>query len=324
MQTQRVLYMDLRILSLALLLACCTATAQQYPTRPVRLIAPFAPGGGLDATARIIAQRLNNSWGQPVVVDNRPAVDGIVGTETVARASPDGYTLLIVNMSHAINPALGRKLPYDTLRDFAPITQTHLQQLLLVVIPSVPAKSVKELVDLLKAKPDALSYGASSSAAALPMELFKSMTGTRMTQIPYKGTGPMLNDLLGGQIQITLGAATPILPHVQSGRLRALANGDSKRSPALGDVPTIAESGVPGYHAVMWNGLLAPAHTPRVLIERLNKDITGILRSPDVQERMERFGNDIVASRPDEWQRFIETEIAKWTKIARLTGIKAE
>ncbi len=314
----------LALLAFSVMSASCTATAQTYPARPVRLIAPFAPGGGLDATARIIAQRLTQSWGHSVVVDNRPAVDGIVGTETVARAAPDGHTLLIVNMSHAINPALGKKLPYDTLRDFAPITQTHLQQLLLVAIPAINVKSVKELIDVLKAKPDALSYGASSNAAALPMELFKTMTGTRMTQIPYKGTGPMLNDLLGGQIQVTLGAATPILPHVKAGRLRALASGDSKRSLALGDIPTVAESGVPGYHAVMWNGLLAPARTPRALIMRLNKDIVSLLRSPDIKERMESFGNDIVAGSPDEWQRFIETEITKWTKIAQLTGLRAD
>ena len=323
-RTQRVLIMDLRFSVLVVLSASCTAGAQTYPARPVRLIAPFAAGGGLDATARLIAQRLTQSWVQPVVVDNRPAVDGIVGTETVARAAPDGHTLLIVNMSHAINPALGKKLPYDTLKDFSPITQTHYQQLLLVVIPSVNAKSVKELVDLLKAKPDALSYGSSSNAAALPMELFKSMTGTRMVQIPYKGTGPMLNDLLGGQIQLTLGAAMPILPHVKSGRLRALAIGDSKRAAALAEIPTIAETGVTGYHAVMWNGILAPAHTPRTLIDRLNREIVTILRSPDVRERMESFGSDIVAGSPQDWQRFIAVEIAKWTKIAQLTGLRAD
>lgn len=249
------------------------AAAQQYPTRPVRLIAPFAPGGGLDSTARLIAQRLSQSLGQPVVVDNRPAVDGIVGTETVARASPDGHALLIVNMSHAINPAVGKKLPYDTLKDFAPITQTNNQQLLLVVIPSVPAKTVKELIDLLKARPGAMSYGSSSNAAALPMELFKSMTGTHIVQIPYKGTGPMLNDLLGGQIQIALGASISTLPQVKAGRLRALAIGDSKRSTIMPDLPTMSEAGVPEYHAVIWNGMLAPANTPRVLVERLHKEI---------------------------------------------------
>ena len=304
-----------------------TAIAQPhspYPSRPVRLIAPFAPGGGLDATARLIAQRLTQSLGQPVVVDNRPAVDGIVGTETAARASPDGHTLLIVNMSHAINPAVGRKLPYDTRRDFSSITQTNNQQLLLVVIPAVAAKTVKELIDVLKAKPGAMSYGASSSAAALPMELFKSMTGTSIVQIPYKGTGPMLNDLLGGQIQVALGASMSTLPQVKAGRLRALAIGDSKRSAIMPELPTMSEAGVTNYHAVIWNGILAPAHTPRALIERLHKEIVTVLRAADFRERMESFGSDIVGSTPDEWRNFIDSEIAKWTKIAKIAGIKSE
>ena len=290
----------------------------------MRLIAPFAPGGGLDATARLIAQRLTLTLGQPVVVDNRPAVDGVVGTETAARASPDGHTVLIVNMSHAINPAIGKKLPYDTLKDFAPITQTNNQQLLLVVVPAVPAKTVRELIELLKAKPGAMSYGSSSNAAALPMELFKSMTGTAIVQIPYKGTGPMLNDLLGGQIQVALGASMSTLPQVKAGRLRALAIGDSRRSAIMPDVPTLSEAGVKDYHAVIWNGILAPAKTPGMLVDRLNKEIVAILRTPDFRERMESVGSDIVGSTPDEWRKFIETEIVKWTKIARAAGIKSE
>jgi len=301
-----------------------TVNAQNYPTRPVRLIAPFAPGGGLDATARLIAQRLTHSLGQPVVVDNRPAVDGIVGTETVARANPDGHTLLIVNMSHAINPAVGRKLPYDTLKDFAPITQTNNQQLILVVIPSIPAKTVKEFIDLLKAKPGAMSYGSSSNAAALPMELFKSMTGTSITQIPYKGTGPMMTDLLSGQIQASLGASISTLPQVKAGRLRGLAIGDSKRSALMPDLPTMSEAGVPDYQAVIWNGLLAPAKTPSPLVQRLHKEVVAILRSAEFKERMESFGSDIVGSTPQEWHKFIESEIFKWTKIAKTAGIKSE
>lgn len=314
-----------RMLVAALLvLACQNVAAQNYPTRPVRLIAPFAPGGGLDSTARLIAQRLTQSLGQPVVVDNRPAVDGILGTETVARASPDGHTLLIVNMSHAINPAVGRKLPYDTLKDFAPITQTNNQQLLLVVIPSVPAKTVKEFIELLRTMPGSMNYGSSSSAAALPMELFKTMTGTSIVQVPYKGTGPMLTDLVGGQIQTALGASMSTLPFVKAGRLRALAIGDSKRSGILPELPTMAEAGVPGYHAVIWNGMLAPAGTPPALVKRLHDEIVAILRTPDVRERMESFGSDIVASTPGEWRAFIAAEIVKWSKIAKAAGIKYE
>ena len=307
-----------------LALACTGNAADVFPTRPVRLIAPFAPGGGLDATARLIAQRLTGVLGQPVVVDNRPGVDGIVGTEIAAKANPDGHTLLMVNMSHAINPALGKRLPYDSLQDFAPVTQTNNQQLLLVVIPSLPAKTVKELIGLLKAKPGALSYGSSSSAVALPMELFKSMTGSELVHIPYKGTGPMLNDMLGGQIHVAFGASISTLPQVTAGRLRALAIGDSRRSALMPDLPTMAEAGVPGYHAVIWNGILAPAKTPPSVIARLNKEIVAIVRAAEFRSRLESVGSEVVGSAPAEWRGFIETEISKWTKIARLAGIKPD
>ncbi len=310
--------------AIALASVCDLAPAQNYPSRPVRLIAPFAPGGGLDATARLIAQRLTASLGQPVVVDNRAAVDGVVGTELVAKANPDGYTLLMVNMSHAINAAVGKKLPYDTLKDFAPITQTNNQQLLLVVIPSLPAKSVSELIGLLKAKPGALSYGSSSSAVALPMELFKSMTGTDSVHIPYKGTGPMLNDMLGGQVQLAFAASISTVPQVKAGRLRALAIGDSKRSPLMPDLPTIAESGVPGYQAVIWNGVLAPAHTPPTIVEQLNREIVRIVRSDEFRMRMDALVSDVVGSTPSEWGRFIASEIAKWSTIAKSAGIRPD
>lgn len=310
--------------AIALTLVCGVAAGQSYPSKPVRLIAPFAPGGGLDATARLIAQRLTVNFGQSVIVDNRPAVDGIVGTELVANANPDGHTLLMVNMSHAINAAVGKKLPYDTLKDFAPVTQTNNQQLLLVVIPSLPVKSVRELIDLLKAKPGALSYGSSSNAVALPMELFKSMTGTEVVHIPYKGTGPMLNDMLGGQIQIAFGASISTVPQVKAGRLRALAIGDSKRSALMPELPTIAEAGVPGYQAVIWNGVLAPAKTPLAIVERLNREIVGIVRSTEFRTRMESLGSDVVGSTPAEWGKFIADEIAKWSKIAKSAGLKPD
>lgn len=310
--------------AVALTLACGTAAAQDYPSRPVRLIAPFAPGGGLDATARLIAQRLTANLGQSVIVDNRPAVDGVIGTELVARANPDGYTLLMVNMSHAINAAVGKKLPYDTLKDFAPITQTNDQQLLLVVIPSLPVKSVAELVALLKSRPGALSYGSSSNAVALPMELFKSLTHTDVVHIPYKGSGPMMNDLLGGQIQLTFGASISTVPQVKAGRLRALAIGDSKRSALMPDLPTVAESGVPGYQAVIWNGILAPARTPPALIARLNREIVNILRTAGFRARMENLGSDVVGSTPAEWGRFIADEIVKWSQIAKTAGLKPD
>ncbi|MEK6593491.1 MAG: tripartite tricarboxylate transporter substrate binding protein [Pseudomonadota bacterium] len=303
--------------------ASAPAFAQNYPNKPVRLLVPFAPGGGTDTLARMISQRLSDALGQPVVVDNRPAVDGIIATELAADSPPDGYTLLIVSSSHAINPALGRKLPYNTLKDFAPITQTANQQLLLVVHPSVQASSVKELIALVKAKPGAMNYGSSSNAVALPMELFKTMTGTDIQHVPYKGSGPMLTDLLGGQIQMAIAGAVSSIPQVKAGKLRALAIGDSKRSAFLPDLPTIAEAGVPGYQASIWSGMFLPAKASRALVDRLNREVVKIVQAPDFKERLLGMGSDAVGSTPEAWGKFIETEIAKWAKIAKAAGMKA-
>ncbi|MBI3069068.1 MAG: tripartite tricarboxylate transporter substrate binding protein [Betaproteobacteria bacterium] len=285
--------------------ASISAPAQTYPTRPVRLIVPYAPGGGTDVLGRMISQRLGEALGQSIIVDNRPAVDGIVGAEILTRSAPDGYTLLIISSSHAINAALGRKLPYDTIKDFAPITQTANQQLLLVTHPSVPVKSTKELIDYVKARPGKLNYGSSSNATALPMELFKSMTGTDMQHIPYKGSGPMMIDLVGGQVQISMAGAVASIPHVKAGRLRALGIGDLKRSAFLPNIPTIAEGGVPGYQAVIWTGMFAPAKTPRPIIARLHKEVVRILQRPDFRERVSTLGSDVVGSTPEEWGKFL-------------------
>jgi tripartite-type tricarboxylate transporter receptor subunit TctC len=298
--------------------------AQSYPTRPVRLVVPFPPGGGTDTLARMIVQRLGDALGQPVVIDNRGGADGIVGSEIVAKANPDGYTLLIVSSSHAINPALGRKLPYDTLKDFNYITQTAIQQSLLVTHPNVPVKVLRDLIEYAKAKPNALNYGSSSNAAALPMELFKAMAGVQIQHVPYKGTGPMLNDLLGGQIQTSMAGAVSAIAHVKSGKLRALGIGDSKRSAFMPDIPTIAEAGVPGYQSTIWTGMLAPARTPREIIDRLNAEVVKIVQAKDFTARMHQLGSDTVGSGADEWKRFIEAEMVKWTKIAKIAGMKAE
>jgi tripartite-type tricarboxylate transporter receptor subunit TctC len=307
------------LLSLAL-----PAGAADYPAKPVRLVVPYPAGGGTDYMARAVAQRLSESLGQPVVVDNRPAVDGVVGTHTVATSRPDGYTLLLVSSSHAINASLGRKLPYDTLRDFEPIIQTANQQLLLVVHPLVQARSVKELVSLAQAKPEALNYGSSSNATALPMELFKTMTRTRIQHVPYKGTAPMLNDLLGGQIQLTIGAALSAIPHVKAGRLSALGIAGAKRSAAMPDLPTIAEAGVPGYEATIWTGMLAPAKTPRAIVTRVNSDVDRILGVRDFRERMMSLGAEPAGGTPQAWGTFLRNEIAKWAAIARTAGMKDE
>ena len=320
--------MSPKSISAALLLAVAvfsgpSPAADAYPSKPVRLLIPFAPGGGTDILARMVAQRLSETMGQPMVADNRPAVDGVVASETLARSAPDGYTLLLVSSSHAINPAIGRKLPYDTIRDFAPITQTASQQMFLVVHPSLPIKSVKELIDYAKAKPNSLNYGSSSNATALPMELFNSMAGIKTTHIPYKGSAPMLNDLLGGQINLSIAAAVSALPHIKSGRLRNLAIGDSKRSTILPDLPTIAEAGVPGYQAVIWSGMLAPAKTPRAIIDRLYKETVKVVQAPEFKERLVQLGSDAVGSTPEQWAEFIKTEIDKWGRIAKIAGVKA-
>ncbi len=308
------------------LLACAAGAhaASAYPDRPVRMIVPFTPGGGTDLVARMIAQKLGENLGQPVVVDNRPAVDGVVGTEIAARSQPDGYTLLQVSTSHAINVALGRKLPYDTLKDFAPIAHTANQQLILVVNPTLPVRTVKELIALGRAKPDALNYGSSSNATALPTELFKAMTGIQAQHIPYKGSPPMLADLIAGQIQMSIAAAISAIPQVKSGKLRVLAIGDSRRSTEMPDLPTIAEAGVPGYQATIWSGLLAPAGTSAPIIERLNREVVKAVRAPDFRAKLLELGAESVGSTAAEWGAFLRSEIEKWQKIAKRAGMRAE
>ena len=308
------------------LLACAAGAhaASAYPDRPVRMIVPFTPGGGTDLVARMIAQKLGENLGQPVVVDNRPAVDGVVGTEIAARSQPDGYTLLQVSTSHAINVAIGRKLPYDTLKDFSPIAHTANQQLILVVNPGLPVRTVKELIALGRAKPDALNYGSSSNATALPTELFKAMTGIQAQHIPYKGSPPMLADLIAGQIQMSIAAAISAIPQVKAGKLRVLAIGDSRRSSEMPDLPTIAEAGVPGYQATIWSGLLAPAGTPAPIIERLNREVVKAVRAPDFRAKLLELGAESVGSTAAEWGAFLRSEIEKWQKIAKRAGMRAE
>ena len=295
--------------------------AQQYPTKPIRFVVPYAPGGNTDVLARLIGQRLADTFPHPVIVDNRPGIDGVVGINVVARAAPDGYTILMVSSSHAINTAMGMKLPYDPLKDLAPITQTASQQILLIVHPAVPAKSVKEFVVHAKSHAKGLNYGASSSATQLATELFNSLAGIKMVHIPYKGAAPMMNDLLGGQIEASFAPSVISLPHVKSGRVRALAIGDSKRSVFMPDLPTVAEAGVAGYQASIWTGMLAPATTSRAIIDRLNKEVVRIVRSPELTERLVQLGSDTVGGTPEQFDKFVREEIVKWEVIAKRVGI---
>jgi tripartite-type tricarboxylate transporter receptor subunit TctC len=297
-----------------------------YPTKPVRLIVPQSPGASTDLTARLIAQKLSAAFGQPVVVDNRPGAGSIIGTDLVAKAAPDGYTLLVVASSITLNPSLHRNLPFDVLRDLAPITQLSAFPNLLTVHPALPVKTVKDLIALAKAKPGSLNYGSSGSATGthLSAELFKYMTGIDMVHVPYKGGGPAVQALLGGQVQLNFATIVSVLPHVRSGKLRAIAVTTAKRSPSMPEIPTIAESGVPGYDHGPWNGFLAPARTPRAVIARLNEETARILHLPETKAVFTNEGAEPVGNKPEEFGAIIKGETAKWAKVIQSAGIKAD
>jgi tripartite-type tricarboxylate transporter receptor subunit TctC len=303
------------------------AYAQTYPTKPIRIIVPYAPGGTTDILARTVGQKLQEKWGQPVIVDNRPGANGIIGTEMVAKAPADGYTLGIASPgTHAINASLYPKLQYDTVKDFTPVTLAVMAPFLFVVHPSVPANSIKELIAYAKSKPGQLSYasGGSGSSQHLAMEQFKSMAGLDITHVSYKGSAASYTDLLGGQVQMEIDVLPTAMPHVKTGKLRALATGSAKRLPLLPDLPTIAESGLPGYESTSWYGFVAPANLPKNILTQLNTEITRILNAPDVREKLEKAGLVVVASTPEEFAAHIKSEMAKDAKIVREANIKAD
>jgi tripartite-type tricarboxylate transporter receptor subunit TctC len=314
------------ILPLAL---CAVAHAQSttsYPARPVRIVVPQSPGASTDTTARLIAQKLTTALGQTVLVDNRPGAGSVIGTELVAKATPDGHTLLVVASSITLNPIMHKNLSWDPVRDFAPITQLSSFPNILVVHPAVPVKTVKDLVALAKAKPGALNYGSAGTATGthLSADFFKHMTGTDMVHVPYKGGGAAIPALMGGQVQLMFGTTVSALPHVRAGKLRAIAVTSPKRSPSAPDVPTIAESGVPGYDHTPWNGFLAPAKTPRAIVARLNEETARILHAPDTRAVFMNEGAEPVGNKPEEFAAIIKSEIAKWGKVIQAAGIKAD
>lgn len=315
-------------LAIALLGIAVTAgaAAQNYPARPVRFIVPFAPGGGSDVVARAIALRLGETWGQQVVVDNRPGAATILGTDLAAKAAPDGYTLLMASASYSINPYLQKKLPYQTLKDHVPVTQTAFQPYVLAVHPTVAAKSVKEFLALARAKPGTLNFGSpgTGSGGHLAVEHFRLVTYTDMVHIPYKGGAPALTDLIAGQIQFMFPTMLAIAPHAKSGRLRSLAVSSLKRSAAMPDLPTIAESGVPGFEATSWNGVMTPAGVPPAIVDRLYRDIAQTLQTPDVRDKLAADGAEAVGSSPQEFTRMIRAELDKWAKVTKAAGLKAE
>ena len=303
------------------------ATAQSYPTKPIRLVVPFTPGGSTDILARLVGQKLGDAVGQQVIIDNRPGAGGNIGVELVAKSPPDGYTLVMGHIgTFGVNPSLYPKLPYDPIRDFAPITLFAKVANMLAVNPSLPVKSVKELIALAKAKPGALNYGSAGngSAAHLATEYFKLLTRTDMQQIPYKGTAPAVTDLIAGQVSLMITGVPPLLPHVQSGKLRALAVGTGQRLTLLPDLPTIAEAGVPGYEATQWYGVLAPAATPREIVTKLNAEIVKALQRSEVRGRLASEASQPVGDTPEQFLAFIKAEIARWAPVVKASGAKPE
>ena len=311
---------------LALASAAQCAWAQGFPVRTVRIIVPFAPGGGADVIARIVGQRLTESWGQTVVIDNRAGAGGIVGSDLVAKSPPDGYTLIMATVStHAVAASLYKKLPFDPVKDFAPITNVASVPNYLLVHPSVPARSVKELIALGKARPNQLVYASSGNGSSghLSMELFKTMTGIQAVHIPFKGAAPGTIALLAGEVHMQFASVLPLVPSIQSGRLRALAISGTKRSPGLPDVPTVAEF-LPGYEAVTWYGLLAPAGTPAPVIGRIHAEVVKIVNTPDFQERMVKDGGTVVGNTPAEFGDYIKADIVKWAKVVKAIGAQVD
>jgi tripartite-type tricarboxylate transporter receptor subunit TctC len=303
------------------------ALGQNYPARPIRIIAQFQPGTSTDILARVIGGKLTEAWGQQVVIDNRPGAGGVVGTELGAKAAPDGYTLtMAVSSGFGINPTLYAKLPYDAIRDFAPITNIALTPQTLVAYPVFAAKSVKELVALAKGKPGQVNYASlgSGSTSHLTMEMFRSAAGIQLNHIPYKGSPAAHAELFSGQVPIMFDAIPAVLPHVKSGRLRGMGIATLKRSPYLPEVPTIVEAGYPGFEAVGWIGIAAPARTPTPVLDQLNAEIVRIINTPEMKERLATLAFTPVGDTREQFARFIKSEIAKWGKAVKESGAKAE
>lgn len=301
--------------------------AQTYPQRPVRLIVPYPPGGGTDVPARLLAPKLAEALGQQVVVDNRAGASSIIGSNLAAKATPDGYTLLMVPGGHAINPGLYNKLPYDTAKDFAPISLIAKGAYILTTSMAVPVKTVSDVVALAKAKPGELNFasGGVGNVNHLAAELFSAMAGIKLVHVPYKGGGPIMTDLLGGRISIFFGASATVAPHVRSGKIRALGVTTAKRSTAFPNLPTIAEAGVPGYEVSGWYGLLAPAKTRAAIVDRLSREMAKVVRTEEVRDSMVNLiGLEPVGSTPAQLDALIKVELRKWEKVIRMLGISAE
>jgi tripartite-type tricarboxylate transporter receptor subunit TctC len=314
---------------MAVLLGCLPVTvlAELYPSKPIHIVAPFPPGGPVDILSRTIGNKLAQTLGQPVVVDNRAGAGGNIGADAVAKSAPDGYTLLMGFVgTHAINPSLYSKMPYDNVKDFEPVTLVAVVTIVLVVNPSVPATSINELIALARSKPGELTFGSPGHGTPqhLAGELFNSIAGVQMLHVPYKGAVPALTDLLGGQLSMIFSSMPPALPHIKNGKLRALGVTSATRSPATPELPTIAESGLKGYVVNNWYGILAPRGTPKEIVAKLNAEIVKILKMPDVKESLSAQGAEPFTSTPQQFAVYIKEETEKWAKIIKYSGVQVE
>lgn len=302
------------------------ALAQSYPSRAIRVIVPFAAGGTTDVVARAIAPKLTELMGQQIVVDNRPGGGTIIGTDALAKSVPDGHSIMLATPDFTTNPSLMSKLPYDAQKDFAPVTLIATYPLVLVAHPALPVRSIKELIALAKAKPGQINYasGGNGSTPHLSGELFRSLAGVNMIHVPYKGNGPAIIDLMAGQVQLLFTGMPPVDTFVKSGRLRALAVTGKKRLPSAPEIPTINESGVPGFEVITWFGFLAPAGTPKEIVKRLNGEIGRAIQAPEVRERLASLGAELGTSTPEEYEALLRAEISKWGKVIKDAGIKLE
>jgi tripartite-type tricarboxylate transporter receptor subunit TctC len=314
--------------ALALAALCGVGLAQDaFPTKPVRFVIPYPPGGASDVTARILGAKLSEAWGQPVVIDNRPGANGIIALEYAAKSPPDGYTILMANVGpNAINPVVYRKLPYDAVADFAPVTLTTKVPQVIVANAYLPVRNIRELIALAKLRPDQIVFasGGNGSSNHLAFELLKSMADVKMVHVAYKGDAPAMSDAISGYVQLTMPTVIAAQGHIRSGKLKPIAVGGSKRVPALADVPTVAESGVPGYESESWGGVMTRAGTPQPVIDKQHTEIIRILKQPDVREKLEALGGEIVGTTPAEFAKYLRTEIAKWDKVAKTANIRLD
>ena len=302
------------------------AHAQSYPSKPVKIIVPFAPGGPADIYARVVGEKLQGALGQSFVVENRPGGGAIVGTDAVAKSAPDGYTLLMMSNTHTVNESLFREKPYQLLRDLVPVAPINSSDLLMVVHPSVPASTLAEFIALAKSKPGGLNYASSGPGTPYHMagELFKAMAGVDLVHVPYKGSSGARTDILGGQVHMMFDAITTMAPNVRAGKLKALGSSGKQRSTVLPEVPTVSEAGVPGYDAVIWLGIMAPAGTPKPIVDRLNAEITKATSAPELREAWAKQGAAAMTMNPEEFARFMREDIEKWARIVRISGAKPD